>query len=124
MAYIESGKKDGATVHTGGVRHGDEGFFIQPTIFTDVKPGMKIIQEEIFGPVGAIIKFKDEAGTQILVIASLDDYVLSKNFCTEVIEQANDTVYGLACSVFSENIGRALRVAHALEAGTAWVRHH
>lgn len=62
MGYIDSGKKDGATVHLGGERHGTEGYFIQPTIFTDCKPEMKIVREEIFGPVAAVIKFKDEAG--------------------------------------------------------------
>jgi aldehyde dehydrogenase (NAD+) len=62
MGYIDSGKKDGATLYQGGDRHGDEGYFIQPTIFTDVKPDMKIVKEEIFGPVGVVIKFEDEAG--------------------------------------------------------------
>ncbi|KAG6885011.1 hypothetical protein C0993_006536 [Termitomyces sp. T159_Od127] len=62
MSYIESGKQDGATVHTGGARHGEEGYFIQPTIFTNVKPEMKIMQEEIFGPVGVVGKFKTEEG--------------------------------------------------------------
>lgn len=62
MGYIESGKQDGATVHQGGERHGDEGYFVKPTIFTNVKPDMKIVKEEIFGPVGVIIKFEDEAG--------------------------------------------------------------
>jgi acyl-CoA reductase-like NAD-dependent aldehyde dehydrogenase len=51
MGYIESGKKDGATCTMGGDRHGDEGFFVQPTVFTDTNPNMKIVQEEIFGPV-------------------------------------------------------------------------
>ena len=62
MDYIDSGKKEGATVLMGGDRHGSEGFFIQPTIFTDVKPGMRIIQEEIFGPVVAVAKFKTAEG--------------------------------------------------------------
>lgn len=62
MGFIDAGKKDGATVHLGGERHGKEGYFIQPTIFTDVKPDMKIIREEIFGPVAALIKFKTEEG--------------------------------------------------------------
>lgn len=62
MGYINSGKAEGATVHVGGERHGQEGYFIQPTIFTDTKPDMKIIREEIFGPVAAIIKFKTEEG--------------------------------------------------------------
>jgi len=100
MAYIESGKQDGATVQIGGARHGQEGYFIQPTVFTDIKPDMKIVQEEVFGPVAVVIKFKTEE---------------------EVIEAGNNTSYGLACHVFSQNISRALRVAHALEAGSAWV---
>jgi aldehyde dehydrogenase (NAD+) len=62
MAYIDSGKKDGATVHAGGERHGEEGYFVQPTIFTDCKPEMKIMREEIFGPVAAVAKFKTEEG--------------------------------------------------------------
>ncbi|KAJ6480385.1 aldehyde dehydrogenase [Mycena sanguinolenta] len=100
MGYIASGKSDGATVHIGGERHGTEGFFIQPTIFTDVSPNMKIVKEEIFGPVAAILKFKTEE---------------------EVIEAANDTEYGLSACVFSENIGRAIRVAHAFESGSTFV---
>ncbi|KNZ73595.1 Aldehyde dehydrogenase [Termitomyces sp. J132] len=102
MSYIESGKQEGATVHIGGARHGQEGYFIQPTIFTNVKPEMKIVKEEIFGPVGVVFKFKTEE---------------------EVIEAANNTTYGLACNVFSQNISRALRVAHSLEAGSAWVNY-
>ncbi|KAL0959101.1 hypothetical protein HGRIS_014399 [Hohenbuehelia grisea] len=100
MGYIESGKKAGANVLVGGEKFGDDGFFIQPTVFSECKSDMAIVKEEIFGPVAAIIKFKDES---------------------EVIEMANDTVYGLACAVFTENVGRAIRVAHALEAGMAWV---
>lgn len=101
MGYIDSGKSEGATVHLGGERVGTEGFFIAPTIFTDTKPDMRIVKEEIFGPVGVVIKFEDE-----------DD----------VIAKANDTMYGLAAAVFSQNINRALQTAHKLRAGTAWVR--
>lgn len=101
LGYIESGKADGATVVTGGARKGDKGYFVEPTIFTNVKPDMKIIREEIFGPVCAVIKFKEEE---------------------EVIELANDTIYGLSSVVFTENISRAIRVAHALEAGQTFVR--
>lgn len=61
MEYINHGKTEGATVALGGERHGTEGYFIQPTVFTDVTPDMKIAQEEIFGPVIAVTKFKDEA---------------------------------------------------------------
>jgi aldehyde dehydrogenase (NAD+) len=100
MEYIDSGKKEGATLHTGGERHGDEGYFIKPTIFTDCKPEMKIMKEEIFGPVASIVKFKDE-----------DD----------VVQQANDTEYGLAACVFTENLNRSMRITNALEAGTVWV---
>lgn len=64
MGYIQSGKQEGATVYLGGERHGDRGYYIQPTIFTDCKPNMKIMNEEIFGPVAVIIKFKDEEGKQ------------------------------------------------------------
>ena len=103
MGYIQSGKEEGATLHHGGARVGTEGYFIQPTIFTDVKPHMKIVKEEIFGPVGVVIKFKDE-----------DD----------VIHQANDTVYGLAAAVFSQNVSRAMTVAQRLRAGTVWVNHY
>ncbi|KAJ7087922.1 aldehyde dehydrogenase [Mycena belliarum] len=100
MGYIESGKSEGATVHLGGERHGTEGYFIKPTIFTDTTPEMKIVKEEIFGPVGVVIKFKDEA---------------------DVIRQANDTMYGLAAAVFTQNLNRAIETAHKLQAGTAWV---
>ncbi|THU99013.1 aldehyde dehydrogenase [Dendrothele bispora CBS 962.96] len=100
MSYIKSGKEQGAKLHLGGDRAGSEGYFIQPTIFTETKPEMKIVQEEIFGPVGVVIKFEDEE---------------------DVVRQANDTVYGLAAAVFSQDINRALTVAHKLKAGTAWV---
>jgi aldehyde dehydrogenase (NAD+) len=62
MGYIASGKADGAKVHMGGERHGEQGYFIKPTIFVDAKPNMKIMQEEIFGPVCSIVKFKTEEG--------------------------------------------------------------
>ena len=66
MGYIDSGKSQGATVHYGGHRIGDEGYFISPTIFTDTKPDMKIVQEEIFGPVCVVIKFKDDDGEPLV----------------------------------------------------------
>ncbi|KIM54978.1 hypothetical protein SCLCIDRAFT_135639 [Scleroderma citrinum Foug A] len=100
MGYIDSGKKDGATLHIGGERHGNEGYFIQPTVFSNTKPDMRIVQEEIFGPVGVVIKFKDE-----------DD----------VLRQANNTVYGLAAAVFTKDINRALTTAHKLKSGTVWI---
>ncbi|KAJ6508124.1 aldehyde dehydrogenase domain-containing protein, partial [Mycena vulgaris] len=98
MGYIESGKAEGATVHISGERHSTEGYFIKPTIFTDCKPEMEIVREEIFGPVGIVIKFTDK---------------------TNLIRQVSDTVYRLAAAVFSQDINRALEIAHKLQAGTA-----
>jgi aldehyde dehydrogenase (NAD+) len=80
MSYIESGKSEGATVHVGGERHGNEGYFVQPTIFTNTTPDMKIVKEEIFGPVGAVIKFKDVEGMLLSLLLGrqlASDVVLS-----------------------------------------------
>lgn len=63
MGYIEDGKKAGARTIIGGKRHGTEGYFIEPTIFTNTTPDMRIVREEIFGPVGVLVKFEDEDGT-------------------------------------------------------------
>jgi aldehyde dehydrogenase (NAD+) len=100
MGYIEEGKKEGATIETGGGRHGDKGYFIQPTIFSNVTQDMKIMKEEIFGPVAAIAKFKTEE---------------------EVIELGNDSNYGLAAAVHTKDLNTAIRVSNALHAGTVWV---
>jgi acyl-CoA reductase-like NAD-dependent aldehyde dehydrogenase len=92
MGYIDSGKKQGATVHLGGERHGTEGYFINPTIFTDTNPDMKIVKEEIFGPVGVVIKFEDEAGENSTCSNTLSHTHKSlTNFVPDVIKQANDT---------------------------------
>lgn len=96
LGYIEKGKAEGATCACGGGRHGDKGYFVQPTVFTDVKDDMTIAKEEIFGPVMQILKF------------STDE---------EVVERANNTVYGLAAGVFSQNAGRAIGIANQLRAG-------
>jgi aldehyde dehydrogenase (NAD+) len=100
MNYIDIGKKEGATVETGGERHGKEGYFIQPTIFSNVTADMQIMQEEIFGPVVSISKFKDEE---------------------EVIRHANNSIYGLAAAVHTKDLNTAINVSNALKAGTVWV---
>ena len=104
MGYIESGKKDGATLYRGGDRHGNEGYFINPTIFTDVKPDMKIVKEEIFGPVGVVIKFEDEAGIYIKYCWFFiwKGRAHSNKKFLDVIKQANDTRTSskFLCSVF------------------------
>jgi aldehyde dehydrogenase (NAD+) len=100
LDLIESGKRHGAKLQTGGQRHGDKGFFVQPTIFTDVEDNHQIAREEIFGPVMQILKFK-----------SVD----------EVIERANDTDYGLAASVFTNDLDKAMVVSNGLRAGSVWV---
>ncbi|KAL3454379.1 aldehyde dehydrogenase [Aspergillus insuetus] len=103
MEYINHGKQGGATVAVGGDRHGDEGYFIQPTVFTDVTSDMKIAQEEIFGPVVTVQKFKDEA---------------------EAIKIGNSTEYGLAAAVHTKNVNTAIRVSNALKAGTVWINNY
>jgi len=100
MNYIDLGKKEGATCYLGGERHGAEGFFIQPTIFTDVTSEMTIMKEEIFGPVIVVSKFRDDE---------------------ELVKLANDTLYGLAAGIFSQNISRAIGLASKIRAGTVWI---
>jgi len=100
MGYIDDGKKSGAKTLTGGKRLGDKGFFIEPTIFTDVNPDASIAKEEIFGPVVVVSKFKDDE---------------------DLIKVANDSVYGLAAAVFSRDISRAITISNRLQAGTVWV---
>jgi aldehyde dehydrogenase (NAD+) len=101
LGYIDSGKSEGANLALGGeALNAGNGYYIQPTIFTDVKPNMKIMREEIFGPVVAIAKFTSEE---------------------EVIALANDTTYGLAAGIHTKDYERAIRVTNALQAGTTWV---
>ncbi|XP_076311659.1 retinal dehydrogenase 2-like isoform X2 [Tachypleus tridentatus] len=97
---IESGKKEGATVQCGGNRFGSKGYFIEPTVFSDVEDHMRIAKEEIFGPVQQILKFKT---------------------MEEVIERANNTHYGLSSGIITENIDKALMFAQAVQAGSVWV---
>jgi len=100
MSYIDAGKREGASLLCGGGRSGDRGYFIQPTVFADVKDNMKIAQEEIFGPVMSIIKFKD---------------------MDEVIDRANKTMYGLAAAVWTRDITKAHAISNSVRAGTVWV---
>lgn len=104
LGFIEKGKQQGATLLAGGERHieGDfaKGAFVQPTVFTDCTDEMDIVQHEIFGPVMSILSYDSEQ---------------------EVIERANNTVYGLAAGVVSQNLNRAHRIIHQIEAGICWI---
>jgi acyl-CoA reductase-like NAD-dependent aldehyde dehydrogenase len=103
LGYVEAGRREGATLATGGerARVGDgRGFFLQPTVFTGVSNAMRIAREEIFGPVLSVIPFKD---------------------ADDAVAQGNQTFYGLAAAVWTRDVGKALRVARALRAGTVWV---
>ena len=100
LGYIASGKQEGAELVTGGNRFGDRGFYVEPTLFTNVKDEMTIAQEEIFGPVMSVLKFKD-----------LD----------EVAARANKTAYGLAAAVWTRDVSKAHYFAKKLRAGTVWV---
>ncbi|KDQ64863.1 hypothetical protein JAAARDRAFT_118917 [Jaapia argillacea MUCL 33604] len=102
-SYIESGKAEGAKLLIGGQKRPGKGFFVDPTIFTDVKPTMKIVKEEIFGPVLSLAKFHSEE---------------------EVIALANDTSYGLGAGLHSKDANQCMRVSSALEAGTVWVNQY
>jgi len=100
LGYIEAGKKEGAKLLTGGKKHGDQGYFVEPTVFDGVKDEMKIAKEEIFGPVMNILTFKD---------------------VHEVIKRGNQTFYGLAAAVWTRDIKKAHQIANGLRAGTVWI---
>jgi len=105
LSYIKAGKEEGATLVSGGEAYtkatpSSKGFFVMPTIFSGVKPSMKIYREEVFGPFVVIASFKTEA---------------------EALEMANDTTYGLGSAVFTKDITRAHRIAKRIEAGMVWI---
>ena len=98
--YLKSGLEEGASLVVGGQRHGSEGYFLEPTVFADVAPAMKIAREEIFGPVVAVTRFSD---------------------VNDLVRVANDTGYGLAAGIWSNDIGLVHKVSSALKAGIVWV---
>jgi acyl-CoA reductase-like NAD-dependent aldehyde dehydrogenase len=98
--YVRIATDEGAEVLTGGHRHGDAGFFFEPTIFTGVDNSMRIAQEEVFGPVMVAIPFDTEE---------------------EALTIANDVEFGLASGVWTNDLTRAHRVSRAIRAGTVWV---
>lgn len=100
MGFIEEGKRDGVEIVTGGSRLDRAGYFVEPTVLTGVRPDMRLMREEIFGPVVAVTPFDDEE---------------------EVIAEANDSIYGLAAAVWTNDLGRSHRLAKRLEAGTVWL---
>lgn len=100
LGFIEDGKKEGATLLTGGHRREGKGFFVEPTVFGDVTEDMKIVKEEIFGPVITVHKFKD---------------------ADEAVKLANNSQYGLAAGIQTSNINTAIDVSRRVKAGTVWV---
>jgi phenylacetaldehyde dehydrogenase len=98
--YLDSGKQEGAQAVVGGKRHGEKGYFVEPTVLVNTNDKMKVVQEEIFGPVVTAMPFTDPE---------------------ELLPRANDTAYGLAAAVWTKDISKAHAVASELRAGTVWI---
>lgn len=103
LGYIQKGREQGARLVTGGERDAGDGYFVRPTIFADVNERMDIAQEEIFGPVLAVMPFDDEA---------------------DAVRLANSTMYGLVAGVWTKDLGRAHRVARQIRSGTVWINDY
>jgi phenylacetaldehyde dehydrogenase len=103
LGYIQSGRDEGATVVTGGEPVPGAGSYVKPTVLADVHPGMRVVQEEIFGPVLTVARFSDLG---------------------DVLKRANDTQYGLGASVWTRNIDKAHWFIKHLRAGTVWINTH
>jgi phenylacetaldehyde dehydrogenase len=99
-SYLEIGLSEGATALAGGKKLGDKGYFVEPTVLVNTKDNMRVVQEEIFGPVVVATPFDDSE---------------------ELMPRANGTVYGLAAGIWTKDISKAHRLAAALRAGTVWI---
>ncbi len=100
VGYLDSGKAEGAKAMAGGSKTGDKGYFVEPTVLVDTKESMKVVREEIFGPVVVAMPFDDPE---------------------EILPRANNSDYGLAAAVWTRDVNKAHRVAASLKAGTVWV---
>ena len=103
MGYIESGRAEGAEVVAGGGRRGDKGYFVEPTILANTNRDMKVVREEIFGPVVCVQRYQD---------------------IDEVAKLANDTVYGLGASIWTRDVGNIINIVPKIRSGTVWVNCH
>ncbi len=103
--YLDSGRQQGAEFVTGGKRHGNQGYFVEPTVLAKTTPDMKVVREEIFGPVVCAMPYNDDDLNSIATFA-------------------NATEYGLAASIWTRDIGIAHKLARKLKAGSVWINVH